>query len=134
MRHTPVVCTCGEPNENDLAAITMSRKLNVRLFERYGLVEPFLLQLYSEMAHDCTRGSWTCFESRGIPNWTPAGGYTTPSQSIVPLHVKWMLVWEDPVQRGAVVLCKATPRSWLGAGETISVSGALMSKPFSCHV
>ena len=41
-----------------------------------------------DRAHDCTRGTWTCFESRGIPDWTPAGGYTTPSQSIVPLHAK----------------------------------------------
>ena len=51
----------------------------------YGLVhhdypELFLLQLWAEMAHVCTRGSWTCFESRGMPNFTPAGGYTTPSQ------------------------------------------------------
>ena len=91
---------------------------------QYGMAEPFLLQLYSEMAHVCTRGSWTCFESRGIPNWTPAGGYTTPSQSIVPLHVKWMLVWEDPLLADTVVLCKTTPRSWLQHGETIAVSRA----------
>ena len=85
------------------------------------MVEEFVLQLYAEMAHDCTRGSWTCFESRGIPNWTPAGGYTTPSQSIVPLNVKWMLAWEDPMDFAKVTLLKATPRSWLAAGETIAV-------------
>ena len=62
-----------------------------------GFIREFLLQLYAEMAHDCTRGTWTCFESRGIPDWTPAGGYTTPSQSIVPLHLKWALVFEDPL-------------------------------------
>jgi hypothetical protein len=27
------------------------------------MVDEFVLQLYSEMAHDCTRGSWTCFVS-----------------------------------------------------------------------
>ena len=91
---------------------------------QHGMAEPFLLQLYSEMAHVCTRGSWTCFESRGIPNFTPPGGYTTPSQSIVPLHVKWMLVWEDPLLANTVVLCKTTPRSWLQHGERISVRRA----------
>lgn len=88
---------------------------------QYDMIEEFVLQLYAEMAHDCTRGSWTCFESRGIPNWTPAGGYTTPSQSIVPLHVKWMLAWEDPSDYADVTLLKAIPRSWLSAGEAIKV-------------
>ena len=86
-------------------------------------VELFLLQLYSEMAHACTRGTWTCFESRGLPNDTPNGGYTTPSQSIVPLHLKWLLVWEEPLAR-AVTLCRACPRAWLGDGERIAVRDA----------
>eukprot|EP01045_Picozoa_sp_COSAG04_P040422 COSAG04_NODE_11801_length_688_cov_0.724958_1_plen_172_part_01 len=30
---------------------------------QHGLVRPFLLQLYAEMAHACSRGSWTCFET-----------------------------------------------------------------------
>ena len=40
---------------------------------QHEMVEPFLLQLYAEMAHDCTRGSWTCFESRVSPP-TPIRG------------------------------------------------------------
>jgi hypothetical protein len=101
---------------------------------QHNLVEHFLLQLFSEMAHDCTRGSWTCFESRGIPDWTPAGGYTEASQSIVPLHVKWMLVFEPPPSTSgsstgaaavrALELCKATPRAWLAPGKKIGVKGA----------
>ena len=79
-------------------------------------------------AHDCTRGSWTCFESRGIPDWTPAGGYTEASQSIVPLHVKWMLVFEPPPTStsGArpLELCKATPRAWMAHGKKIGVKRA----------
>ena len=90
---------------------------------QHGFVREFLLQLYAEMAHDCTRGTWTCFESRGIPDWTPAGGYTTPSQSIVPLHVKWMLVFEEP-HTNALTLCKTCPRSWLQSGELIAVEDA----------
>ena len=76
------------------------------------------------MAHDCTRGTWTCFESRQIPNGTPAGGYTTPSQSKVPLDVKFALVFADPVRRGELSLCKAVPREWLAAGETVRVANA----------
>jgi hypothetical protein len=94
---------------------------------QHGLVEHFLLQLFSEMAHDCTRGSWTCFESRGISDWTPAGGYTEASQSIVPLHVKWMLVFEPPpTTAGArsLQLFKATPRAWLTHGKRMSVKHA----------
>ena len=96
---------------------------------QHGLIDHFLLQLYAEIAVDCTRGTWTCFESRGIPNWTPAGGYTTPSQSIVPLHVKWMLVWETPRPLAAanapiISLCKATPRAWMASGKTIAVRNA----------
>jgi len=90
---------------------------------QFGMAEEFILQLYAEMAHDCTRGSWTCFESRGLPNNIPPGGYTPPSQVVVPLHVKWMLVFVDPMD-GSVALCKTTPRSWLQAGESIRVKGA----------
>ena len=90
---------------------------------QFGLVEPFLLQLYSNMAHDCTRGSWTCFEQRRLPNGTPAGGYSTPSQLTVPLHIKWMLVWVDP-NSNAIILNRATPRSWLNQGEMMEVSRA----------
>lgn len=94
---------------------------------QHGMVEHFLLQLFSEMAHDCTRGSWTCFESRGISDWTPAGGYTEASQSVVPLHVKWMLVFEPPpttTGSRSLDLCKATPRAWLTHGKKIGVKGA----------
>ena len=45
-------------------------------------------QLYAEIAHACTRGSWTCFETRGLPDWTPAGGYSTPSQMVGEREVK----------------------------------------------
>ena len=66
---------------------------------------------YSEVAHDCSRGSWTCFETRGLPDWTPAGGYAAPAQGVVPLHVRWMLLFEDPIN-ATIALLKTTPRSW----------------------
>jgi hypothetical protein len=87
------------------------------------MVEQFLLQLYAEVAHACSRGSWTCFEQRGLPDRTPAGGYATPAQLIAPLNVKWMLIWVDPLT-AAITLLKATPRAWLNSSETISVRRA----------
>jgi len=42
---------------------------------------------------------------------------------VVPLHTKWMLVWEDP-QDASLTLCKATPRAWLAHGNTIGVENA----------
>eukprot|EP01052_Picozoa_sp_SAG31_P022231 SAG31_NODE_1758_length_7335_cov_18.704600_4_plen_360_part_00 len=92
-----------------------------------GMAELFVLQLYSEIAHACSRGSWTCFETRGLPNWTPAGGYATPSQTVVPLHVKWMLIFEDPIN-STVTLLKTTPRTWLNPGERIAVKRAPLGK------
>ena len=102
----------------------------------YGLVqhdfaEAFLLQLYSEMAHVCTRGTWTCFESRTLTadraSVTPAGGYASPAQMVVPLHLKWALVFEDPVT-GVLWLCKTIPRSWLNTGERVAVRRAPTSR------
>ena len=90
---------------------------------QFNLVDEFLLQLYAEMAHDCTRGSWTCFESRGIPNFTPAGGYTEASQAVVPLHLRWAMVWEDPHSH-ALSLLRAAPRSWLAESEAVSIANA----------
>ncbi len=92
-----------------------------------GFAELFVLQLYSEIAHDCSRGSWTCFETRGLPNWTPAGGYATPAQAVVPLHVRWMLLFEDPI-KDTVTLLKTTPRSWLKPGERITIRNAPLGR------
>ena len=98
---------------------------------QHGLIEPFLLQLYAEMAHVCTRGTWTCFESRSFTSdsakVTPAGGYASPAQMVVPLHTKFMLVFEDPIS-GSLQLCKAIPRSWLQEGERVVVRQAPTSR------
>jgi hypothetical protein len=98
---------------------------------QHGMIEPFLLQLYAEMAHVCSRGTWTCFESRSFTSdsaeVTPAGGYASPAQMVVPLHTKFMLVFEDPIS-GSLQLCKAIPRSWLQTGERVAVRRAPTSR------
>jgi hypothetical protein len=94
---------------------------------QHGLVQPFLLQLYAEISHVCTRGTWTCFESRSFTTdsarVTPDGGYASPAQMVVPLHTKFMLVFEEPLT-GSLQLCKAIPRTWLQQGERIVVRRA----------
>eukprot|EP01052_Picozoa_sp_SAG31_P019103 SAG31_NODE_1381_length_8580_cov_5.632590_5_plen_834_part_00 len=94
---------------------------------QHGMIEPFLLQLYAEMAHVCSRGTWTCFESRSFTSdtakVTPSGGYASPAQMVVPLHAKFMLVFEDPITSN-LQLCKAIPRSWLQTGERVAVRQA----------
>ena len=98
----------------------------------YGLlqhdhIELFLLQFFAEMAHACTRGSWTCFESRVLPQGTPGGGYTTPRSRLCRCTSRCS--WKS---RSAVVtLCRGTPRAWLGHGERIEVHGAPTSSAVS---
>ena len=88
---------------------------------QHDLVDEALLLLYGVMAHVCSRGTWTCFESRGLPNMLPAGGYATPSQAVVPLLLKWMLVWESVVHPiggdAQLMLCRGIPRAWLRSGQ-----------------
>lgn len=99
---------------------------------QHDLIKPLLLLLNTQMAHVCSRGTWTCFESRGLPNFPPAGGYATPSQAVVPLLLKWMLIFETPPAARAphsssdvnLTLCRGTPREWLRDGRRIVVRNA----------
>ena len=101
---------------------------------QHDLIAPLLLLLYSLMAHVCSRGTWTCFESRGLPDFPPAGGYATPSQAVVPLLLKWMLVFETPPALSDdersdpnavhLVLCRGIPRAWLRDGQRVVVRNA----------
>jgi len=120
---------------------------------QHELIEPFLLLLFSHAAHVCSRGTWTCFESRRLPNWPPAGGYATPSQAVIPLFLKWLLVWEPPpatdeaeARRAAMMapgsrapparltLCQGTPRAWLRDGRRIVVVNAPTSSGLKLNV
>jgi hypothetical protein len=83
----------------------------------------FPLTLYSLMAHQYTRGTWTAPETRPLDPKQFAAPYCTPAQLTVPLLTRWMLVFEDPASHG-LWLAKATPRDWLKEGQTIAVSEA----------
>jgi len=87
------------------------------------LVRKYLLLLYSVMAHQYTRATWTAPETRNIDPEHLAAPYCTPAELVVPMMARWMLVFEDP-QTGTLWLAKGTPRSWLDDGKSFSVSDA----------
>lgn len=82
-----------------------------------------LLLLYSDMAHQYTRGTWTAPETRDVFADNSAAPYCTPAQLIVPLITRWLLVFDDP-QSDILWLAKATPRDWLADGKRIKISNA----------
>jgi hypothetical protein len=94
----------------------------------YGLLQhdftrEYLLLLYSLMAHQYTRGTWTAPETRLVDPNRFAAPYCSPAQMTVPLLARWMLVFEEP-SADLVWLAKGTPRSWLEEGKTIAVTNA----------
>ena len=78
------------------------------------------LLLYSVMAHQSTRGTWTAPETRPVFLDDPAAPYCTPAQLVVALLTRWMLVFEDPMS-DTLWLGKSMPRDWLEDGKTLSV-------------
>jgi hypothetical protein len=90
---------------------------------QHDFIREYLLCLYSLMAHQYTRGTWTAPETRNLGLGKFAAPYCAPAQMVVPLLTRWMLVFEDPIN-DELWLGKATPRSWLDEGQTISVRGA----------
>lgn len=92
-------------------------------FLQYDFTRQYLLLLYSLMAHQYTRGTWTAPETRLLDPQRFTAPYCSPAQMTVPLLTRWMLVFEEPAA-DVVWLAKATPRDWLEAGKTIAVSNA----------
>ncbi len=90
---------------------------------QYDMSREALLLLYSLMAHQYTRGTWTAPETRPVFNDTPAAPYCTPAQLVVPLMAKWILVFEDP-QSDTLWFGKSMPERWLEDGQKVSVSNA----------
>lgn len=90
---------------------------------QYDMTREALLMLYSIMAHQYTRGTWTAPETRNVLIDRVAAPYCTPAQLVVPLMIRWLLVFEDP-QSETLWLGKAVPRHWLEDGKIIRVSDA----------
>jgi len=99
----------------------------------YGLlqhdyVEQFLVFTFAVSAHAQTRGTWTAAECIGsLDRSQSSSGYAAPSQATLPLLMKWMLLFEDPLTQ-TLWIGKALPREWLAssgaAGPGVQVEGA----------
>jgi hypothetical protein len=94
----------------------------------YGLIQSdrvreALLVLYSDMAHQYTRGSWMAPETRKPLEANEAAPYCTPAQLVASMLTRWLLVFEDP-EAEMLWLAKATPRAWLEEGKKIVVEAA----------
>lgn len=83
-----------------------------------------LLLLYSDMAHQYTRGTWTAPETRDVYTDNSAAPYCTPAQLVVALLTRWLLVFDDPGDN-SLWLAKPTPRDWLVDGQNIEVFNAI---------
>lgn len=91
---------------------------------QHDLIREFLLLLWAHLFHLHTRGTWTAFEcvdpDRDRAEHLP---YCVAAQTTIPTLVRWMLVYEDPLD-GAIWIAKAAPRSWLAHGQHLAVRGA----------
>ena len=90
---------------------------------QYDFTREYLLLLYSLMAHQYTRGTWTAPETRSFDPNDYTAPYCSPAQMTVPLLTRWMLLFEEP-ESDVLWLAKGTPRAWLEDGQTIAVSNA----------
>ena len=94
----------------------------------YGLIQndrirQALLMLYSDMAHQYTRGTWTAPETRSIIPDHDIAPYCSPAQLVMAMMTRWLLVFEDP-ESETLWLAKGVPQSWLKDGKSISVREA----------
>ena len=97
----------------------------------YGLlqhdyIEQFLVFTFAVSAHAQTRGTWTAAECIGgldrdaesaSGDAESASGYAAPSQTVVPTLIKWMMLFEDPVEK-QLWIGKGMPREWLLPGKS----------------
>jgi hypothetical protein len=87
------------------------------------LIREALLLLYSEMAHQYTRGAWLAPETRRPLADEEAAPFCSPAQLVVPLLTRWLLVFEDP-ESEILWLGKGIPRAWLEPGKRTVVTNA----------
>ena len=84
------------------------------------LVDRFLVFVFAVAAHGLSPGTWTAAECWGYDRSVPATGYAAPSQAILPVLVKWILVFEDPIAQ-TLWIGRALPRTWLAPGQQLEV-------------
>ena len=89
-------------------------------------ITDFIMMLYSASNHAYTRGFWTAPESTTIDRRHSSIAYCSPSEGIVPLMFKWMIIFEDPMTQ-TIWIGKAIPRDYLENDQSIVATNATVS-------
>ncbi len=123
-----VPCAYGMVHGPDLAANSPELAGFLSYGHAYGLLQhgrirEFLLCLYALSSHQYTRGTWTAPETRLVDPDRECIGYAVPAQLVVPMLVRWMLVFEEPLDE-RLRLAAGVPRDWLADGRRVATSGA----------
>ncbi len=106
-------CLLGMPKteHDDEVATALSGDYAYALI-REDHIREALLTTYSTLAHHYTRGMWLATDTRHPLTSEAADGWTATAQSIAPLMIRWLLVFEDP-NADILWLGKGMPRHWL---------------------
>ncbi len=83
---------------------------------QHDFIEDFLLLFFTTSAHAYSRGSWVAPESTNVDRTLPSVKFATPSGLSQPIFLRWMLLFDDPVD-DSLWICKAVPREWFTPGE-----------------
>jgi len=91
---------------------------------QHDMIPEALLTFYAQAIHAHSRGTWTAIECVDMDRARGAHSpYCLPSQMTVPIALKWLLVYEDPVT-STLTLGRGIPRDRLGHGQSIGVTDA----------
>ncbi|MGN6100563.1 MAG: hypothetical protein ACTHOR_05375, partial [Devosia sp.] len=91
---------------------------------QHDMIPEALLTFYAQALHAHSRGTWTAIECVDMDRARGAHSpYCLPAQMTVPIVMKWLLVYENPVTN-VLTLGHAIPRERLSHGATIAVRDA----------
>ena len=76
---------------------------------QHDFIEDFLLLFFTTSAHAYSRGSWVAPESTNVDRSLPSVKFATPSGLSQPIFLRWMLLFDDPVD-DSLWIAKPSPR------------------------
>jgi hypothetical protein len=108
-------------NRADIVGFLVAEAVSGML--QHDLIPEALLVFYAHAFHAHSAGTWTAVEcvdmDRARARHNP---YCVPAQMTVPTIARWLLAFEEPVER-SLVLAMGVPRTWFRSGETFGVEG-----------
>jgi hypothetical protein len=91
---------------------------------QHDMIPEALLTFYAQAYHAHSRGTWTAIECVDLNRTRGAHSpYCLPAQMTVPIAMRWLLVYEDPVTQ-VITLGHGLPRDRLEHGRSVGVRGA----------